>query len=236
MNFTLIGSIIISIIPAFILGFYIYNMDKVEKEPKGLLVKLFIGGVFAVLLTAIISDMMKLLLPNLTNLKSTDLEVQVFYNFILVALVEEICKWLFLIICSWRNKNFNFLFDGIVYSVFVALGFATLENIMYAIAYYGDLTILLLRAVLSVPAHVFFGIYMGYFYGKGKMLKHKKGKYISALFLSLIVPVILHGIFDFCLTGNHWSYIIIYILFMIVLYIISFKRVSKVSLNDKYFK
>jgi len=232
----LIGSIIISIIPSFVLGFYIYNMDKVEKEPKGLLVKLFIGGIFALLLTVIINDLLKLLLPNLMDLRSTSVVKQLFYNFIGVALVEELCKMLFLGVCSWRNRNFDFLFDGIVYSAFVALGFATLENIMYAIAYSGELTTLLLRAVLSVPAHVFFGIYMGLFYGRAKMLKYQKKNYILAILLGLMIPVLLHGIFDFCLSIDHIVYTIVYIVFMIFLYIISFRRVTRASINDKTIK
>ncbi len=236
MDYALLGSIIISIIPSLILGYYIYNMDKVEKEPKGLLTKLFVGGILALLLTLLISDDLKLLLPNLMNADSKSIGVLFFYNFIGVALLEELCKWFFLGVCSWRDKNFNFLFDGIVYSAFVALGFATLENVLYSIAYSGELTVLLLRAVLSVPAHLFFGIYMGYFYGKAKMLKYNKKRYIPTLLLSLLVPFILHGFFDFCLSMEHKIYTIIYIIFMIVLYIISLKRVSKVSLNDKYLK
>ena len=36
---------------------------------------------------------------------------------------------------AWRDPNFNYRFDGIVYAVFVSLGFAAFENISYVVGY-----------------------------------------------------------------------------------------------------
>lgn len=44
-------------------------------------------------------------------------------------------KLFFLYRRSWRDDNFNYKFDGVVYAVFVSLGFAAFENIMYVFSY-----------------------------------------------------------------------------------------------------
>ena len=57
MNSLIIVSIllILSVLPAVVLGIIIYKNDKLEKEPSGLLAKLFMGGIGAIGLTTLIS-------------------------------------------------------------------------------------------------------------------------------------------------------------------------------------
>jgi RsiW-degrading membrane proteinase PrsW (M82 family) len=208
-------------------------MDKVEKEPTGLLMKLFIAGIGSVFLTLVISDFFEAAFPIIKS-DGTDLKSIMIYNFIGVALIEEFSKWIFLVFCTWKNKHFNFLYDGIVYGVFVSLGFATLENCLYVFQPDGGISTAILRAVLSVPAHAFFGVFMGYHYGIARMNKNQKKGYMFFLLLSLLVPILLHGIFDFCLSGDNILFIALYAVFVIVLYVVSFKRIKRLSKNDKY--
>ena len=63
--------------------------------------------------------------------------------------------------------------------------------------------------------------------------KNQKKGCLIFIVLSLIVPVLLHGIFDFCLSGEHLIYIAIYAIFIIILYVVSFKRIKRLSKNDK---
>ena len=188
--------ILITFLPSVLLGKYVYNMDKVEKEPTSLLIKLFIAGIFSVFLTLLISEFSEAIFPFIDG-EATDVKSIVIYNFIGVALIEEFSKWIFLFICTWKNKHFNFLYDGIVYGVFVSLGFATLENCLYVFQPNGGIGTALLRAILSVPAHAFFGVFMGYYYGIARMNKNQKKGYIFYILLSLLIPVFLHGTFDF---------------------------------------
>ena len=122
----------LSLIPSVILCYYIYSKDVIEKEPISLLIKLFIAGIAAVFLVFIISDSLELIFPILTD-SSKSLKVLIIQNFLGVACIEEFCKWIFLLVCTWRNKNFNFLFDGIVYTVLVFLVFVYFE---YLIIFY----------------------------------------------------------------------------------------------------
>jgi RsiW-degrading membrane proteinase PrsW (M82 family) len=94
----------------------------------------------------------------------------------------------------WNDKNFDEYFDGIVYASFISLGFATVENIMYVLP--GGLSVGIMRALLSVPGHFFFGIIMGYFLSLAKFNKSKRGRYI---FLGLLFAILGHGMFDWLL-------------------------------------
>ena len=85
----------------------------------------------------------------------------------------------------------------------------------------------LVRAFLTVPAHAFYAIAMGYYLGKAKHYKQK-----SAFFFSLFIPVLLHGTFDsLILVGNLFSYILFF-LFVISLYLFAILLIRKTRRLD----
>lgn len=53
---------IISVLPVFLIGMFIYKKDK-EKEPTRLLVKLFLGGFLSCILVLIIGGLLGILFP-----------------------------------------------------------------------------------------------------------------------------------------------------------------------------
>ena len=53
--------------------------------------------------------------------------------------------------------------------------------------------------------------------------------------LAILIPTILHGIFDFCLFAEIDILVLFYLVFVIFLYINSFRIVKKMSLNNDYF-
>ncbi len=70
---------------------------------------------------------------------------------------------------AFKNQHYSEKLDGIVYSVMASLGFATVENIMYvAISFKDDIYVGITRAFLSVPAHMLFGISIGYYLSRSK--------------------------------------------------------------------
>lgn len=219
--------IIIAIIPITYFLKYIFDKDKIEKEPPRLLFKLFISGMFTSVIVLVISKILK-------SIISID---NVFYNsFVEIAFIEEICKWLSIYIITWRNKEFDYKFDAIVYSVFVSLGFALVESIAYSFNY--GIGFAILRAVISIPGHAFFSTYMGYYLGISKMhyTNHdvKKG-FIYAIY-SVLIPTILHGIYDYCLIGQNDALYLIFIAYIVSLYILSFKTINISSKYDMALK
>ena len=137
---------------------------------------------------------------------------------------------------TWKNKAFDYKFDAIVYCIFTSLGFAFLENLVYCFNY--GLTTALLRAIISVPGHAFFAIYMGYYLGIAKMYHTKKevNKTSEYTLYSILIPTALHGIYDYCLISGHIGLYILFIVFIITLYILAFKTINTSSNMDMAFK
>ena len=177
----------LSLAPVAAIGLYIYWKDEHEREPIGLLIKSFFYGVLSTVITLIISWPISLLLP----IDPSSLSQQAVHAFLLVALIEEFSKFIFVRWVLYPDKNFNEPFDGIVYAVVVSLGFAGLENILYIKD--GGVETAILRMFTAVPAHATFGVLMGYFLGKAKF-EHRKSHY--AIY-GLGVATLFHGVYDY---------------------------------------
>ncbi len=219
-NFILV---IISILPVIALLKFTFEKDKIEKEPLKLLLLLFISGILSAIMVLKLSKSLSMLIDINNN----------FYNsFIEISLVEEVCKWIFIYVIAWSSKEFNYKFDAIVYCIFVSLGFAFVENIGYSVNY--GLTTAILRAVISVPGHCFFAIYMGYYLGMSKMYysNHNMKQGSKYAICSILVPTVLHGIYNFCLIGQNDALYILFIVFIISLYILAFKTINVSSNLD----
>jgi len=179
----------LALAPGVAIGLYIYLKDHHEREPIRLLIKAFCAGAISVLITLAINTPLNNWIP----IDENNLTEQAVHAFLIVALVEEFSKFIFVRFLFYRNENFNEPFDGIVYSVMVGMGFATFENLFYA--FDGGVGTVLLRMFTAVPAHASFAILMGFFLGKAKF-EHGKGYY--AIY-ALVVATLLHGIYDYFL-------------------------------------
>ena len=221
--------LIVSVLPVVLLGTYIYIKDK-NKEPLGLLLRLFFSGVLSVFLVLVYSSVLQTFIPffgyDETKLSLVELFISVFIG---IALIEEFSKWIMLYIIAYDHKEFDEFYDMIQYAVFVALGFACLENIGYVFQH--GIGVGFIRAVLSVPGHAFDGVFMGYYLGLAKMAKLNNNKQLEKKnkFLSLLVPTITHGIFDYCLMSGNGLLLFLFLVFIVFLYVHSIKRVVKIS-------
>ena len=181
---------IAAILPAIVLIVHIYNRDKWQKEPPRQLFKAFVYGVG--------SAMIVLLLPAFGMVSAnpgTSISAQIGNAFSTAAIPEEMAKlfmlWLFLRKC----KEFDEHMDAIVYAVCVGMGFAATENILYLFSNLNNwLATGVMRALISVPAHFFFAIIMGYYYSLAHF-RIGKNRTLDAL-SALLIPVLAHGIFD----------------------------------------
>lgn len=219
----------LALIPGIIIIIYIFRKDKVEHEPWNLLIKLVAFGALSCLPAMFLETGMTALAP---GLKQGTIEFAFFEAFLVAALCEELCKYLLLKLGSWKNPNFDYRFDGIVYGVCVAVGFALLENVMYVME--GGFYTALMRGVMAVPLHAFCGVFMGISYGAAKKydVMGQRGKAGSAKLKALLVPMLIHGIYD-CLAfmGTNASTIIL-LAFVVFMYIISVKYINKYEAED----
>jgi len=223
-----------ALLPAIFLLIYIYKQDKADKESLGLLGKCLLGGIWAALLAIILETVGNQVLDNSLNMSEINLSTEMYtmiFAFVIVACAEEFAKFFFLKRYTWKNPEFNYHFDAIVYAVFVSLGFAMFENLKYVGSY--GLGVALPRAFLAIPGHMSFAVLMGCFYGRAKYLENhgKRGKGFM-LFLAWFVPMLLHGAYDSCAmigtTYSSYGFIAI----VLIIYIIVFFLVRKESRED----
>jgi RsiW-degrading membrane proteinase PrsW (M82 family)/ribosomal protein S18 acetylase RimI-like enzyme len=181
--------IALAIAPGLAICLFIFHRDAYNREPKLNMIVSFFFGVLSVIPAIIIETYFK----NYFDASITGLAIQAFF---VVALTEEGCKFAALRFYSYRQKSFDEPFDGIVYSVMVSMGFATLENIFYVTssAEAGNgYQVAFLRMFLSVPAHATFGVLMGYHVGRAKFNPARK---TVLMILGLFWATFFHGTFD----------------------------------------
>ena len=225
---------LLTVIPCIVVIDLIYRADKIEKEPTNEIIKAFLMGIVAIIITLIVSIILGI---TKFELETASLLETFIYAFFGIALIEEISKFICGYLFVRKNPNFDYLFDGIVYFASVALGFALIENILYSFSDDGGIMVAVIRAVTAIPAHAFFGISSGYYYALYRQSKYRNLENSWALLvLSILVPIMLHGFYDFCIFTNNYIFSIIFIIFVFILYIFSIKRVKNMSKNDELIK
>lgn len=210
---------------------YIFREDKIEKEPPALLRSLLLWGVAAALVSIVLESLGKNILLSLLDASSPTYIITM--AFLVVAVVEEGAKFIFLKRRTWNDPNFNYRFDGIVYAVFISLGFAAFENINYVLGY--GLAIALPRAFLAIPGHMGFAVFMGLFYGRAKLCENsgnKKGKLIN-LWAGYFAAVLLHGFYDSCVMIGNVLATVLFLIFVVGMYIAVIRLVKKESALDR---
>lgn len=207
--------LLISIAPAISIAVAIYMSDRYEREPIPLLIKTFLLGALMVIPTLIVENVFLTfnVFPGILSIA--------YISFIVSGFTEEFFKREVVLRYIYSNKNFSERLDGIVYSVFSALGFAVVENIMYVMFRFDDNAYVgFYRGILSVPAHAVFAVTMGYYISLAKFCRDcdneaERRKYLRK---SLSVPVILHGIFNFILMSELAILNILFVPYLIYLW------------------
>lgn len=232
-------SVLASIIPVLIILAVIYNMSEVKKQPLWLLAILFLGGILSWVMVRYISRFLG------NDIYKSQIEINealgnkgfFLVSFGIIAIIEEMSKYIVITIMCFKNKYFKNPYDAIMYAVCISLGFAFVENIMY-INNYG-MGVATSRAIFSIPAHASFGIIMGYYLGVSKLCRDKGEANASALtrYSAFFIPLIFHGFYDFLLNFNTESIYIIFLIYVIIMYafvILLLFRLNRV--DDKWLR
>ena len=218
-----------AVVPAVILMVKVYQSDHLEKESTQVLWNLVKAGIMSALLALVEERIFSSLLELAVPYNSPWYQVVLYFG--VVAISEESSKYIMMRGRTWKSIEFNCQYDGVVYAVFVSLGFALWENISY-VMHYGFGTALI-RAITAIPGHASFGVFMGVFYGLAKKMENRveHNKSVLLRVLSIVVPVFLHGAYDYIASteGSSWSFVI----FILVLFAVSFWAVGKASKADR---
>lgn len=219
---------ILAIIPGLLISYYIFVQDKHEKEPHRYLITAFVFGMLSTVPAIILEEAGMSL-----GITEDGSIFQIFlFAFVVVAFSEELVKFLFLRLFHYNKSEFNEPFDGIVYTMMIGMGFATLENIMYAFSFGIETTIL--RMFTAVPAHAAFAVIMGYYVGYAKF-GPKKNERIN-LAKGLFGAVLLHGAYDFFLFQKSWEGLMVLALVVLVVGLYLGKRMIKIHQDASPFQ
>ncbi|HEY1696188.1 MAG TPA: PrsW family intramembrane metalloprotease [Polyangiaceae bacterium] len=184
-----------AILPALLFALLVYRTDE-RREPPWLVVLTFVLGSIAALVSILV-------VGKAAGLTGLDVRVSaagergaLVFLFFVVAPAQEAGK----VAAAWPaflSKHFDEPYDGVVYAASSALGFAAVENgfILHAHPTGG---IWLARALLSLPAHVFFACFWGYALGRAK---HAKAR-IPFFPIAFLGAIVAHGLYAHFVYGR----------------------------------
>ncbi|WP_054949585.1 glutamic-type intramembrane protease PrsW [Numidum massiliense] len=207
--------------PGIALLCYFYLRDQYRPEPIKYVLKMFIAGLFLVFPTMALQH----------AFRQGFGEPMLFDSFVTIAFLEEALKCFFLYQMAYKFPGFEEPYDGIVYGVAIALGFATAENMFYI--FINGIHVAWLRALVPVSGHALFGVLMGFYLAKARFAETRK-RWVKWTAWAVCIPVAAHGCLDFILlyTDVFWKWIIGP--FMIVLWFIALRR-AKIALERSPF-
>ncbi len=222
-----------AVIPAVLLMIRVYRSDRLEREPVGLLIGLILRGILATVIALIAERIGEAILAFFFD--ESSFLYRLLLCFVVVGGAEEGAKLLLLKWRTWRSPSFDCQFDGVVYAVFVSLGFALWENIGY-VAMYG-LGTALIRAVTAVPGHACFGVFMGMWYATARRYEnngwHEQSK--RNLRRAFYIPLLLHGCYDCIAMSETQGFGLIFLAFVVCMFIAANLLLKKLSREDSYF-
>lgn len=183
--------ILASIGPGVLWLWYFYKQDGYEPEPLKLIIKVFVAGILLVIPAGILEQFWRNQIMAAIN--AADWPSFLVMAFLVVSLIEEGLKTGFLWWLIGRNRELNEPVDGIIYGITLGLGFASLENFLWAGVF--GFGVAALRAVVTTLAHASFTGWVGYYFARYKLQTGQK----SSLAGGFLLAFISHGLYDFLL-------------------------------------
>lgn len=232
----------LALLPAIALLIFIYVKDKKEKESFRLLAKCFFMGVLSIIPSLILEEILEDIFFS-GDIVNGSFAYAFVMGFLVAGMSEELFKYMMLKKVTWKREEFDYMFDGIVYAVFVSLGFAALENIFYVLS--GGTATAVLRMFTAIPGHTVFGVYMGYNYSHAKRadVEGDRAMYRKYRRKAMLVPMLIHGLYDALIminrevVGDGIAVImfLVWLVIVIVMFVKAFKLVKKCSIMDYCF-
>jgi len=190
---SLLNYLSFAVSPLIIVLTIIYLKYKFSIKSFKNIINAIIWGIIAVVLLIIANYLIDLIWGgNLRNMRR-----MAFFVFVITAFSSEIAKFAVLRLSFFNLKSFQSPVGGIIYAVFISLGFSAIASVLYAYGIVGtdtkftDMTLFL----YTFPfASITLGCLMGFFVGMGKLRKSGFIDSSTAIFASTF----FHGLFYFC--------------------------------------
>lgn len=185
-----------SIGPGLVWLWLFYRQDRYEPEPVRKILRVFMVGLVLVIPAGVVEQIWRA--PILNSIENGNWVNFLVLAFLVIALIEEGLKSIVLIWMTGKSHELNEPVDGAIYGITLGLGFASLENLLWASVF--GFGVAILRAVVTTLAHASFTGWMGYYVSKYKLESNCEVKFLWKGFL---IALITHGAYDFLLFLNN---------------------------------
>ncbi|PJI43431.1 PrsW family glutamic-type intramembrane protease [Ferrovibrio sp.] len=196
----------VAVIPAILTTFWFRSRDH-ERMAAGLAWEaFFVGACSALLVVAAVT------LAGLDAFRGAPVTGAWIRAFAGAAIPEELAKLAVIFVIARRSIDRCFPHDFIVIGAAVAGGFAALENIAYIMKAENQFGTAFIRALLSVPSHIFHGVMIG-----GGLALYEMRRRIIWPVMGVVLAIVFHGLFNFpimlmdqatALQGTPWHLIV----------------------------
>ncbi len=204
-------------LPGLIWVTYCYCARHSRSQPFALTAQVFIYGCASTVPAAVLQHVLG------GGFSRTDPVQATAVSFLLIGPTEEFVKMMAVWIPVYRSLAFREPIDGIVYGATAALGFASIENIIY-MRFMGP-WVLILRALYATPAHVMFASMWGYSMGVARFQRKRELFTIAKGFLA---AALLHGAYNFLVVVHELAAIISLIPLMVIMALLMRRGIRKV--------
>ena len=217
----IVASVLMAIIPLFIVVPTYLWLDRYEAEPTPYLVFAFLWGALVAVVGAYFLNTFGLKL--LVEARWTDpLETGAVY---LAPVTEETLKGLgVLLIFLFRRREFDGVVDGIVYAGLIGAGFAFSENVLYlgqAYSTYGDeglTTTFVVRCIMGPFGHSLFTSLIGIGIGVAVTARRPATRVLAVL-TGWVCAMILHGLWNLSALAGMDGFFEAYLTFQLPVFI-----------------
>jgi RsiW-degrading membrane proteinase PrsW (M82 family) len=184
------AGVLMALVPAAVWMTFFYRQDRIEPEPKGFILAVFLlGG----LLAAAIGTPLLESIFHVSRWLYADTAATIIGGILVVGFSQEFLKYAAVRYSIYRSAEFDEATDGVIYATAAGLGYATLLNIQFVVSNGGvDLGASVIRMAVVALAHASFAAITGYFLGRAKF--EQKPVWWMALGLSLAATV--NGLFN----------------------------------------
>jgi RsiW-degrading membrane proteinase PrsW (M82 family) len=185
------AGVVLALIPALLwLGFF-YQQDRLEPEPKGFVLGVFLlGGLLASAAgIPVVRDLFQV-----QEWMSRSTAANLLGSILVIGFVQEFLKYAAVRYSVYLSPEFDERIDGVVYGTAAGLGFATMLNIHYVTTSAGvNLGVGVVRIAVTALAQASFAGISGYFLGRAKFEEEP----VWWLPLGVTIAALLNGLFTY---------------------------------------
>ena len=185
---TTLQYVLMGLAPGLFWLWYFRRKDDLEPEPRLMVLRVFLLGCASAFLVLFLRPMYGGLVPDTAGWYR-----EVVDAFVVTALFEELAKVAAFLAGAYFHSELDEPLDGIIYGIAAALGFASVENVVYLFVM-EDASVVVLRAFTATLGHVAFTGSIGFFFGLAKFSPPTKRPFLMAAGLG--IGILFHGAYD----------------------------------------